>query len=310
MPSRLIRDGILESERVNQLSAEAEVFYRRLMSVVDDWGRYYAKPKLLRAAAYPLRLDTVGDADIGRWAEECVNANLIRLYQAGGAQFLVVLDFRQQVRAKKSKFPDPPEMLDTCAADAQHMQGTAQAGATHVCTKTKSKTKSNQDGGSLRSPPSPQGDLVGGVEHLPPTNPSDVSKNTKPPSAAAFDAYAQAYSARYGVIPPASAKTRGQFANLVTRIPAEEAPDVAAFYVTHSRRLYVEAGHPVDLLLRDCEKLRTEWRTGRTITATAAAQADRTQATAAAFAGVLAEAEAAHNALFPPLSLEEEAHAP
>ena len=38
MPSRVIRDGILESESVNALSWEAELFFRRLMSVVDDFG--------------------------------------------------------------------------------------------------------------------------------------------------------------------------------------------------------------------------------------------------------------------------------
>jgi hypothetical protein len=39
MPSRLLREGILDSEAVNALSFAAEVFYRRLMSVVDDFGR-------------------------------------------------------------------------------------------------------------------------------------------------------------------------------------------------------------------------------------------------------------------------------
>ena len=36
MPNRILREGILTSERVNALSWEAEVFYRRLMSAVDE----------------------------------------------------------------------------------------------------------------------------------------------------------------------------------------------------------------------------------------------------------------------------------
>ena len=36
MPTRILRDGILTSERVNLLDWEAEVFYRRLLSVGDD----------------------------------------------------------------------------------------------------------------------------------------------------------------------------------------------------------------------------------------------------------------------------------
>ncbi len=50
MPNRIIREGILTSEAVNSLSWEAEVFFRRLLSVVDDFGRltpvrlFYALP--------------------------------------------------------------------------------------------------------------------------------------------------------------------------------------------------------------------------------------------------------------------------
>lgn len=64
MPVRLVREGILTSESVDQLSDQAEIFYRRLMSVVDDFGLYHGNPKLLRAACYPLRLDRVSDADV------------------------------------------------------------------------------------------------------------------------------------------------------------------------------------------------------------------------------------------------------
>ena len=59
MPNRIVREGILTSERVELLSWAEEVFYRRLMSVVDDFGRYYARPELLRAACYPLLLTKV-----------------------------------------------------------------------------------------------------------------------------------------------------------------------------------------------------------------------------------------------------------
>ena len=45
-----------------------------------------------------------------------------------------------------------------------------------------------------------------------------------------------------------------------------EAPSVAAWYVRHNRRMYVEAKHPTDLLVRDAEGLRTEWATNRQVT--------------------------------------------
>jgi hypothetical protein len=96
------------------------------MSVVDDFGRYYATPILLRSAAYPLQLDTVGNQDIGKWLTDCVRAGLVRTYTVNGKDYLEVLDFRQQVRAKDSKFPQPPS---TCAADAQQMPSDSVASA-------------------------------------------------------------------------------------------------------------------------------------------------------------------------------------
>lgn len=106
MPNRVIRDGILTSERVASLGWPAEVFYRRLMSVVDDFGRYYASPMLLRAACYPLHLDKVSDADIGKWLAVCAEAGLVSVYPASdGKRYLEMADFRQRTRAEKSKFP-------------------------------------------------------------------------------------------------------------------------------------------------------------------------------------------------------------
>lgn len=117
MPNRILREGILTSERVNSLTWPAEVFYRRVMSVVDDYGRYYATPALLRAACYPLHLDKVSDADIDKWLTECVRAGLVSVYPAqDGKRYLQLHDFRQQTRAKTSKFP---EMTSECAADAK-----------------------------------------------------------------------------------------------------------------------------------------------------------------------------------------------
>ena len=61
MPTRLIRDAILTSGRVASLSWEAEVFYRRLMSVADDYGLYDARTPILRSALYPLQLDKMSE---------------------------------------------------------------------------------------------------------------------------------------------------------------------------------------------------------------------------------------------------------
>lgn len=107
MPSRIVREGILTSEAVDKLSPEAEVFYRRLHSVVDDHGLYHAHPQLLRAHLYPLRLDRVTDKDIRKWIKECTAADLVYLYSFENKPYLRVNKFDQQVRQKRRKFPEP-----------------------------------------------------------------------------------------------------------------------------------------------------------------------------------------------------------
>jgi hypothetical protein len=123
MPNRIIREGILTSSRVTKLGWPDECFYRRLMSVVDDFGRYFADPGLLRAACYPRQLNKVSDSDIEKWLACVQKAALVRVYSAlDGERYLELLDFRQQVRAKESKFPPPipsdDSMHSTCVADA------------------------------------------------------------------------------------------------------------------------------------------------------------------------------------------------
>ena len=90
-----------------------------------------------------------------------------------------------------------------------------------------------------------------------------------------WEAYAAAYLNRYGAEPVRNAKVNGQLKNLRDRLGADEAPQVAAFYLTHPNRWYIEKGHSVQCLLNDAEKLRTEWATGRKVTSTSAQQADR-----------------------------------
>ncbi len=95
------------------------------------------------------------------------------------------------------------------------------------------------------------------------------------PTALTWRAYRDAFEKKYGSKPPWNAKIAGQLKQLVARIPAIAAPEVAAFYLTHPGARYVGAMHPVGLLLFDAEKLYTEWQTGRTVTGTGARQAEK-----------------------------------
>jgi hypothetical protein len=85
------------------------------------------------------------------------------------------------------------------------------------------------------------------------------------PTAATWEAYAVAYERRYGAPPPRNASINGRLANFVRRVPVAAAPAIAAHYVASNDPGYSRNGHPVSLLLRDAEKLHTEWVTGQRI---------------------------------------------
>lgn len=121
MPNRIIREGILSSDRVDQLSAAAEVFYRRLLSVVDDFGRFDGRMSMILAACYPLRITGKGrvtETALAALLDECRAAGLVVLYSVASKSFIEVCDFRQQVRAKSSKYPDPVPTTGACNASA------------------------------------------------------------------------------------------------------------------------------------------------------------------------------------------------
>jgi uncharacterized protein YdaU (DUF1376 family) len=108
-----------------------------------------------------------------------------------------------------------------------------------------------------------------------------------------WEAYSKSYVHRYGTPPIRDRKVNSILAQLVERLGRDEAPEVAAFYLSHNRQVYVVNRHPVNLLLRDAEGLRTDWITNRRSTEAEARQADKTQAVGNAFAPLIEEAMAA-----------------
>jgi hypothetical protein len=114
----------------------------------------------------------------------------------------------------------------------------------------------------ILTPPSVEAD----VRPILALQPEIPKRKDPPPTAATWEAYSEAYRLRYHVEPTRNAMVNGQLAHFVKRVPIEEAPAIARFYVDHSNGLYLSAGHAVSLLLRDAEKLRTEWLTGNRIT--------------------------------------------
>lgn len=101
---------------------------------------------------------------------------------------------------------------------------------------------------------------------------ADVTQTNGPE---VWEAYREAYSKRHGAEPTRNARVNSQIKQFLGRVPAGEAGEIAEFYVGHNDQFYVRNLHPVSLLLKDAEKLRTEWLSGRRMTADRAREAER-----------------------------------
>lgn len=126
MPNRIVREAILTSDKVDALDAPTEVFYRRLLSKVDDYGRFDGRPSILRTALFPLRVDRVREADCTRWMAACQMAGLIALYSHADKPYLEVLNTEWQKRSP-SKYP-APGALQTFANICAQMPAPAHLG--------------------------------------------------------------------------------------------------------------------------------------------------------------------------------------
>lgn len=84
------------------------------------------------------------------------------------------------------------------------------------------------------------------------------------PATAVWLRYSTAFKVRYGAFPPRNARANSLISQLLKLIPAGVAPDVAEFYVKTVDPLYAKANHPLQLLVRDAEKLVVMAETQRT----------------------------------------------
>jgi hypothetical protein len=154
MPNRILREGILDSDKVERLSFHAEVFYRRLMSVVDDFGLYDARTMVLRSRLFPLRVDRVTDGEIEEWLRECVAVGLIETYEIDGRKYLQYLNLGEP-RAVKSKFPKPCTHLKSSASTCTQTQADDfKCEQTHADASIRTALRLSD---SYSPPPSPTG---------------------------------------------------------------------------------------------------------------------------------------------------------
>lgn len=272
--ARNIKPGLFKNEILGVADPLYTLLFEGLWILADRAGKQEDRPLRIKAEVFPYR-----DVDVEpmlAWLEEQA---FIRRYMVAGKRYILILEFVKHQNPHKNEsesvIPDPeeirtePEIIGSTRADPL----STDSGFTDSLIADSLNTD------SLPSDRPP-------AEDRPPRK---AKPKAEVPTGAVWQAYSTAYQARYEVEPIRNATVNGQLAQVVARLGAEAA-FVAEFYLSHKNRYYVEKMHPVGLLLSDAEKLRTEWATGRQVTATQAQQADKTQTNASAFAPLIAEA--------------------
>lgn len=108
MPNRIIKDSLLDSDKIASLSDFEFRLWIGLILVVDDAGRGDARPAIIKGRVFPLRervsLRDINDALHGLAAKGCVS-----LYNVGGKPYFwfPTWDKHQRIRNVRQKYPSP-----------------------------------------------------------------------------------------------------------------------------------------------------------------------------------------------------------
>ncbi len=118
MPQRFLRPGITTSDRWNSVSFGAESLYIRLLTLVDDFGRYDARIPIIHGQCFALRTDVTPQQTAG-FRSELVKHHLIEVYIVDGKEYLQFTKWQERARSERSKFPENSQVVDisTSAAD-------------------------------------------------------------------------------------------------------------------------------------------------------------------------------------------------
>lgn len=114
MPNRFIKESICTSESIDGLSWFEEVFFYRLIVNCDDFGRFDARPAVLKSRLFPLK-DRMTLKDVSNALTKLAEMGIVMLYECDGKPYLYLPTWlvHQTKRATKSKFPAPNDNLKT-----------------------------------------------------------------------------------------------------------------------------------------------------------------------------------------------------
>lgn len=271
---RSIKPEFWTDGKIADLSDNTALFFVAIWSVADDHGFFSCDTRELSLC-------------LPRWRSQSVFKMLCALSERGLIRLCgtfkvgqVVNWNHQRIKDKRaSKWTDKEIVWDEVPVNAPGSR------------KTRLRRGEERSKGEERRGLSSVG--AESADPVPATTPHRVRKRGagEGVGSGTWDLYSRAYEARHGAVPVRNAVVNTQLASVVKKLGAEEAPLVAEFFVSHNDQFYVRNFHPVWLLMRDAEKLRTEWATNRQVTSGQARQVEQKANVIDVWGPLIAEAE-------------------
>lgn len=259
--ARNIKPGFFKNEDLGTADPFVSLLFAGLWTLADKAGIIEDRPLRIKAELFPYR----ENFDINGYLTVLLSFNLIHRYEMGGVKLIQIANFtKHQNPHHTEKDSEYPTYSDYC-------QQSVKQPLINGDTPADSLIPDSLNTDSLIPPA-----LIPSV----PAAPKDAATETDLQAACreTWKAYSDAYFNRYGTEPVRNASVNSQVKNFVKRIGNEESPQVAGFFVQSNSAFYVQRLHSFGNLLTDAEKVRTEWATGRSMTATRARQIDKSQA--------------------------------
>lgn len=140
MPTRYLKPGIRDSATIDNLSPVAEILYYRLLVTVDDFGRYDARPAMIKSQCFPVK-DSMTPEKCQKALQELADAGMILAYSIDGKPYLQIQKWDNKPRATESHFP---AYSDTCIqtyTDVKHPHTNVPLTVTVTKTETVTETE-------------------------------------------------------------------------------------------------------------------------------------------------------------------------
>ena len=267
--ARNIKPSFFQNEMLAELDPLTRLAFIGMWTIADFKGCIEFRPKRLKIQLLPY-----DDCDIEQIGINLDKSGFVSIYSVQGQRYLKIINFEKHQNPHKNEREAGSEIPDFDSSDNKikelqtiennpEQNGTAPADSLLLPTDSLNLIP---DSGIPQVPPPKNGD-----DPKPETDLQAASRET-------WQAYATAYFSRYGTEPVQNKTVRSQIKAFVQRIGFSESPGVAAHYLASNNAFYTQRGHAVGSLLADAEKLRTEWATGQSMTATRAKQIDKSQA--------------------------------